>query len=189
MLFLLLGGSGSGKSAYAEELVKSLQHKESLYYVATMESDSAEAKDRIDKHRRLRDGKGFITLEYPIHVENAVKEIQSKENIMLLECVSNLVANTFFAEDDYWKQAELDEIAKKITGKIKNLSLNTKHLVAVSNNIFEDGIKYDESVIKYQKLLGRVNCLLAEDADVVVEIVCALPVVWKGTLPLANITQ
>lgn len=59
----MVGGSGSGKSAYAEWLTCSLSPRRT--YVATMESQSVEAQRRIARHRAQRDGLGFITIECP----------------------------------------------------------------------------------------------------------------------------
>ena len=63
MLSLIIGGSASGKSEYAERLVCSLPGKR--IYVATMEPFGEEGRERIARHRKLREGKGFATVEVP----------------------------------------------------------------------------------------------------------------------------
>ena len=63
MLSLIIGGSASGKSEYAERLVCSLPGKR--IYTATMEPFSEEGRERIARHRKLREGKGFVTVEVP----------------------------------------------------------------------------------------------------------------------------
>ena len=60
MITLVLGGSGSGKSAYAEHL---LDGKTNKYYIATMQVYDAEGEKKVARHRRLRAGKGFVTME------------------------------------------------------------------------------------------------------------------------------
>ena len=62
MITLVLGGSGSGKSAYAEHL---LDGKTNKYYIATMQVYDAEGEKKVARHRRLRAGKGFVTMEQP----------------------------------------------------------------------------------------------------------------------------
>ena len=62
MITLVLGGSGSGKSAYAEHL---LDGKTNKYYIATMQVYDAEGEKKVARHRRLRAGKGFVTIEQP----------------------------------------------------------------------------------------------------------------------------
>ena len=62
MITLVLGGSGSGKSAYAEHL---LDGKTNKYYIATMQVYDAEGEKKVARHRRFRAGKGFVTMEQP----------------------------------------------------------------------------------------------------------------------------
>ena len=57
MLTLVIGGSASGKSEYAEQHVMSLNG--ARIYIATMEPFGKEAEDRISKHRQMRKNKGF----------------------------------------------------------------------------------------------------------------------------------
>ncbi len=58
---LVIGAAASGKSAYAESLC--LGHDGPRVYLATMEPFGEEGARRIARHRALREGKGFSTLE------------------------------------------------------------------------------------------------------------------------------
>lgn len=51
MLMIVTGGSGSGKSAYAEEQIMKLGEG-SRIYIATMMSFDAEGDRRIERHRK-----------------------------------------------------------------------------------------------------------------------------------------
>lgn len=57
MLILVLGGSGSGKSAFAEALTMSFGGTRA--YIATMEPFGEEGRRRIERHRLMRKDKGF----------------------------------------------------------------------------------------------------------------------------------
>ncbi|MBQ9041751.1 MAG: bifunctional adenosylcobinamide kinase/adenosylcobinamide-phosphate guanylyltransferase [Eggerthellaceae bacterium] len=61
MIALVTGGAASGKSAYAESLAKALPGPHA--YVATMRHGDAETEARIARHREMRAGKGFVTVE------------------------------------------------------------------------------------------------------------------------------
>ena len=66
MFHVVTGGSGSGKSAYAEEQICMLKKKTNsrhLYYIATMVPYGKETEQKILRHRQMRNGKGFETLE------------------------------------------------------------------------------------------------------------------------------
>ena len=64
MLILVSGGAASGKSEYAESLIVRAGH-EKRTYIATMEIFDAEGTRRAARHRAMRAGKGFTTLECP----------------------------------------------------------------------------------------------------------------------------
>ncbi len=67
MITLVIGGSGSGKSAYAEGLLENFTGTK--YYLATLQAEDEEAVKKVEKHRMQRQGKGFITLEQPRDVK------------------------------------------------------------------------------------------------------------------------
>ena len=57
MLALVIGGSGSGKSAWAENLAASLG--EQRLYIATMQPFDEECSRRIARHIEMRREKNF----------------------------------------------------------------------------------------------------------------------------------
>ena len=79
MIHLVTGGSGSGKSAYAEKLVTEQYKGDSKYYIATMQVYDEEGKARIERHRQMRSGKGFTTIEQPAYIEEALTKIDKWE--------------------------------------------------------------------------------------------------------------
>ena len=70
MLAVITGGSGSGKSEYAESVATSLAKRDGLplYYIATMRPFGAEGMWRVERHRKLRAGKGFETIECYVNI-------------------------------------------------------------------------------------------------------------------------
>ena len=58
MIALVIGGSGSGKSAYAEQMAVKAAGNGSLYYVATMQVYDEEGKKKVERHQKMRAGKG-----------------------------------------------------------------------------------------------------------------------------------
>jgi len=187
MLVLVSGGSGSGKSEYAEEVsmkyFRDRKNKDGeLLYVATMVSFDEETDRRIERHRKLRDGKGFRTIECPTHLE----QVKGRGgDVILLECMSNLLANEMYARDGQLRQGDLgaEEEADVILETIDRLVRQTEAVVIVTNEIFSDGKTYDPSTELYRKRLGYLNRKLAERAKTVVEVVCAIPVCVKGENP------
>ena len=194
MITLVTGGSGSGKSAYAEDVAVSAEGTEK-YYIATMLIYDAEGERKVERHRKLRAGKGFTTVESPWNVGQVVfptfteaktvcidcgepEHIQKKpgQRTALLECMSNLVANEMFSADGM--RAE-DAVVAKVVQDMELLAAKLDHLVIVTNNVFEDGISYDAGTMAYLRALGRINAALAKRADRVVEVVVGIPIILK----------
>ena len=65
-------------------------------YIATMFPFDEESKKRVQRHRNMRSGKGFETIE--CYTDLAQVRV-SKGSTVLLECMSNLVANEMFQEN------------------------------------------------------------------------------------------
>ena len=185
MMEVVTGGSGSGKSAYAEQKICGLQQGTGrLYYIATMYPYGSETERKIERHRWMRGGKGFRTLEWYTGLSECIeKEFSGQEgaerlseSAILLECMSNLVANEMFSGADIISE---DVVVGHILQGIKNLSTKVDELVIVSNNVFEDGISYDATTQAYIRALGRINTGVAALADTVTEVVVGIPVPVK----------
>ena len=182
MMTLIIGGSGSGKSAYAEECIGMLSAGCSKYYLATMKVFGKEGQAKVDRHRKLRSGKGFVTIEQTVTIHEALEKMEEtvpEKRTALLECMSNLVANEMFSQET---PRSAEAVVHKVVEEIVLLNKGLKHLVIVTNNVFEDGIRYDETTREYIQALGRVNEKLAAVADTVVEVVVGIPLTVKGEM-------
>ncbi len=172
MICVFSGGSGSGKSELAEKYAVNLWNKSGkesggLYYYATMRVWDREGELRVEKHRKQRAGRGFITEECPSRLNT-----QITDSVILLECLSNRLANSMFSDKD-------EDPERLILDEIYTLSEGNS-VVVVTNEIFSDGEEYDAETERYRKILGRLNCELSRQAELVVESVCGISVVQKG---------
>ncbi len=196
MLHIVYGGSASGKSSYAESFAMSLQGEGRLLYIATMypykwnttEIDP-ETMQRIERHRAMRADKGFDTVECYRHVEHIVAK---RQDVLLLECMSNLLANEMYLEPDSDAGSDMAEtmspVSNKIVQALIDLSTRVQELVIVTNDVFSDGgsLTYDESTREYVKNLAEINCALARVAETVTEVVCGIPVIVKKNHPMGK---
>ena len=90
--------------------------------------------------------------------------------------MSNLAANEMFTGEGV---RSADQVTDKIINDIQFLSQKTDNLIIVTNNVFEDGVKYDDGTMEYLRALGKINVGLTELADRVVEVVVGIPVELK----------
>lgn len=171
MTTLITGGSKCGKSSYAEKILDIFCGRK--LYIATMIPYGEEAHTAIERHRKIRAGKGFETVEKYTDID----EIVLPENCaVLLECMANLCANEMFRND------KITDPTDKILRGIEAMSRKAKQLVIVTNNVGCDGIKYDSGTAEYIEILGEINCGLAEISDNVIECVYGIPLPLKGEL-------
>lgn len=195
MLYIVTGGSGSGKSEYAEQTAVQCR-KESgrrVFYLATMRVWDDEGRKRVERHRRMRAAKGFETIERYTGLEtlelrkrfeepnsaglDAERETDSLKHwessqaaqkpVLLLECMSNLVLNEFYDQENGAEE--------RILRGIKHLQKQCHDLIIVTNEIFSDGETYDPESERYIVLLGRINQELGRMADSVTEVVYGIP--------------
>ncbi|MDD3571027.1 MAG: bifunctional adenosylcobinamide kinase/adenosylcobinamide-phosphate guanylyltransferase [Lachnospiraceae bacterium] len=168
MITLIIGGSGSGKSEFAEKLAMECSGKK--YYIATMAARDEESLKKVQRHRDMRSGKDFETIE----AERNIDLVNIDRGTVLLECISNLVANELFGNGGGTENAY-----KPIIKGINELAQKTENFIIVSNEIFGDGIIYDEETVKYIALLSKVNDYIAKFANEVIEVVYGMPIYCK----------
>ena len=143
-------------------------------YLATMRVWDAESVRRVERHRAMRAGKGFATLECP---ENLAGLTLPLGCAALLEDLSNLTANEFFGEQG--RQGAFDRVLAGVGRAAGQAGL----LVVVTNELFSDGMDYDPDTLAYLDVLARLNRAIAARAGGVYEVVCGIPVAWKGEKP------
>lgn len=171
MFILITGGCKNGKSAIAEKIICSESAKR--FYIATMQPFGEEAEKAIERHRKMRAGKGFTTIEK--YTDTGEISLPRNSSV-LLECMGNLCANEMFS-------AGCADPVGKILNDIKKLTAQSETFIAVTSQVGSDGIIYPHETMEYMKSLGRLNSGLADIADVVIEAVFGIPVLLKGELP------
>lgn len=165
MLIFITGGAASGKSEQAEQIICENTDGKRLY-LATMQPSGKAAQERIARHRRLRQGKHFSTIERPRKLDTL--SLPARYDGILLEDLGNLTANELFPPAGTARE----NIPACILDGIANLQRYCTVLVVVSNEVFSDGLPYNADTIRYIRTLGQIHQALAGRADSVYEAVC-----------------
>ena len=153
MTITVIGTPDSGKSKKAEDIVCNISGAGERYYIATMIPYGDEGAKRVEKHRHLREGKGFITIEQPMNVSLALEKIEKPDSAtVLLECMSNLAANEMFEG----KENDLSGISSRIAEDVRSIQAAVKNLIIVSNRFDEDPA-FDDETKRYVMLMDMVN--------------------------------
>ena len=151
---LICGPNNSGKSLYAEDVA--VRSGKKLIYLATMIPQTEENNKRIEKHRIQRQDKGFHTIEKGWNIGEIDVD---QDTVVLLEDVSNLVANGIFMHGETSEKA-LEDILK--------LAERCKKLIIVSiSGLSAAG--YDNETVNYIEQLNWLNEKIKEKASVVID--------------------
>jgi adenosylcobinamide kinase/adenosylcobinamide-phosphate guanylyltransferase len=178
---LLIGGAGSGKSRFAQELALKLGG--SVLFVATAVAGDEEMLQRIDQHRKKRPP-GWSTLEVTTDVgKNILKKIGGAR-VVIVDCIT-LLANDIFSRhaDQAGEPIDIPLIEKRLNAEIEGLIECTKqldaHFIIVTNEVGLGLVPPSRLGRLYRDLLAKANQRLAEAADEVYLMVAGLAVVIK----------
>lgn len=170
-LVLILGGARSGKSRFATEYASRLSRQ--VLFVATAESADPEMRQRIALHRKMRP-RGWRTLEAPQGVAERVRRFPGRVEVILVDCLTLLVANLLERGGRHLKAP----LNREIEGLI---GLRTRgHLLLVSNEVGMGLVPPFPSGRRYRDLLGEVHQRVAREADEVYLVVAGIPLALKG---------
>ena len=173
MMILLTGGAANGKSTFGESLC--LQADGPRYYLAAMQPYGPEGEARIARHRKMREGKGFTTIE---RYTDYASLVLPARGTALLECIANLTANEMFDET-----GEMTDPVETVLAGVDALRAQCDRLIVITNDVGSDGCGHPPETEAYVKALGRINAALAARADTVCELVAGIPILLKGALP------
>ena len=174
MMILLTGGSACGKSSYGESLC--LRFSEPRYYIAAMRPYGEGSHEKIQRHRSLRRGKGFETIERYTDLAGLTLP---RKGVALLECICNLTANEMFDES-----GKITDPTAAVLSGTDSLRKQCSTLIVVTNDVGSDSKSYDPDTKAYIRALGKINAALAQKADVVCELVCGIPLLLEGEMEL-----
>jgi len=100
---LVLGGARSGKSTFAETLIRESGLKST--YLATATAGDSEMQERITNHR-VRRGEGWHTVEEPLALSETLARESKNTRAILVDCLTLWLSNIMLANHDYTVEAE-----------------------------------------------------------------------------------
>ena len=188
-LILILGGARSGKSSFAEQRAKELGG-DNVLYVATSETRDEEMQQRVAKHRLARPS-AWETLEAPRNVADFLRQKNSSAGIVLLDCVTFLVANHLMEaaapKDDPFDDPSADPfdprieagVVAEVEALVRYVNESDIQMLVVSNEVGLGVVPPYELGRAYRDILGRANQILARQAGEVLLLVAGIPMKVK----------
>ncbi len=190
---LIIGGARSGKSrfalnladdsakeTYGEKLVSSLSKK---LYIATLEPNDDEMKERIERHRRERSTE-WKTIEEPLEIVRVIKE--TEYSVILLDCITLWLSNLLMKRADVI-ESEIERFLETIIHfKDKDnrdsalpLHASPHSLFIVSNEVGLGIVPENVLSRRFRDFSGYLNQKVAEIADEVYFVIAGIPLKVK----------
>lgn len=168
-LILVTGGARSGKSSYAESLLKDFE--EDILYVATSIPFDEEMKLRVQKHKEQRPA-SWVTFEGYRNFDETLTDVLRGKKGMLLDCITNMVTNLMLEkcedEDNITKEEiiKTEEYVQKEIDKLINVVQNSPQtFIAVTNEVGMGLVPEYPLGRLFRDMAGRANQTLAKEAE------------------------
>ena len=167
---LILGGVSSGKSKYAEGLLRGWEDQRS--YIATARAGDAEMAAKIAAHQVQRGG-GWQVLDGAVDCAGALAAADNTHAV-LLDSVSMWVSNVVLDGGD---------VDARLADLIAALEARAAPMILVSDEVGLGGIAANRLARGFAVTLGGVNQRLAALCDTVIFVAAGCPLAMKGAMP------
>ncbi len=164
-LTFVLGGARSGKSSFALKKGRGISPRA---FVATGEPFDREMAERIRKHQRSR-GTEWTTFDVPLDVADWFEREGPAYPGIVVDCLT-LWLNNFLREAKKSTRA-LPYVQKML----KAVRACHSHVVIVSNELGLGLVPGDAVSREFRDLAGRINQIVAAEADEVYFLVSGIP--------------
>ena len=167
----ILGGARSGKSQLAVKMANGKNAK--VAFIATCLPLDKEMKERIEVHKKSRPSH-WKTFEAPNDIVFLLKDIDSRFDIIIIDCLTLLISNLL-------SEGLVDKAIEENVDKIlKQLKAVKSRSIIVSNEVGLGIVPDNELGRRFRDLAGRVNQMVAGKADDVFFMASGLPLKMKG---------
>lgn len=169
-IIFITGGARSGKSRLAEKLAETFGGP--LCYVATGEARDAEMAERIAAHRARR-GETWQTLEEPLNLQEALRDVQGCCKAVLVDCITLWISNLLF------RFGTAEAVLDAVRTLIESLAEYRTPIILVSNEVGMGIVPENALARTFRDLAGKANELLAAASDEVYVTFSGIPLKLK----------
>ncbi len=172
-LILVLGGAASGKSDFALQVaMKAVKPTVKKAFVATGEGLDEEMAKKIAKHRRTRSS-AWETAEVPRDVAVWMRRHGPEYGVILVDCLTMWLSNRMDPDGD---EAACEKDLHTLLQAVRQTSAR---VVMVGNELGMGLVPADPESRRFRELSGRLNRLVADEADEAYMVVAGLSIRLK----------
>ncbi len=171
MITLIIGGTRSGKSRHALNLVSGGPGKTKAY-VATAQALDDEMAERI-KHHVAERSEDWVTFEEPFGLVSLLQEVCGSFDHILVDCLTMWLSNRLISEPEL-VDISLDSLVRAL------LETHQKtHYFIVTNEVGMGIVPENDLARKFRDLAGLLNQKVAGVADHVYLMSAGIPMKIK----------
>ncbi len=166
---LVLGGTRSGKSLYAEELAK--KSRLEVIYIATAFGEDDAMRKRIRRHKKRRPQEWEL-IEEPYFIGRVITERANRNTCLIVDCLTLWASNLIHKKDRFCMRTERGAL-------IKAIDRTPGHVILVSNETNLGLVPMDSMAHEYCDFVGLLHQQLGEMCDRVTFVVAGIPMPVK----------
>ena len=148
-IYYVTGGARSGKSSFALQLAAPYVKR---VFLATAEPFDGEMQQRIGKHRDER-GDHFTTVEEPIALDRALRELPAGTDVVLLDCLTVWTGNLMH----YAEGRGEGEIDKQVERFLDELHHPPCDIIIVSTEVGMGIVPENAMARRFRDIAGIIN--------------------------------
>lgn len=167
------GGRRSGKSAYAQRLAESMEAPR--LYIATCPVIDEETRERVEAHKKAREGRGWETLEETVDLAGAIRGSAGHKTV-LVECVTLWVNNLMYEAEQKHEEFVEGDAERAVKEVLEACGEIGADVVFVSNEIGWGIVPENELARRFSDVAGKVNQAIAKKAGTAIMVVSGMPV-------------
>lgn len=173
---LVLGGARSGKSSFAQELAEASGR--TPVYVATAAVWDDEMRDRVERHRAVRNER-WRTVEEPLALADVLVREAVPGTVVVVDCLTLWLTNLMLGGHDTERAA---------SQALDALSATSGAIILVSNEVGSGIVPENALARRFRDEQGRLNQAVAKACEAAVLVTAGLPLVLKPSLgPILSI--
>lgn len=169
-IYFITGGARSGKSSFAEDLAKDITGKRA--YIATAQALDPEMADKIEKHRKDR-GNAWDTYEEPLAVDELLRKLSGRYQVVLLDCLTLWLSNVMAHADGD------GAVTARSLQLVAAIEAFPGSCIVVSNEVGLGIVPDNPLARKFRDFAGMLNQKMARSADEVYFTASGIPVKIK----------
>ena len=176
-IILIIGGSRSGKSAFAERTAEARPGPRA--YVATCPVIDPETEERIRKHREARRGKGWETIEETADLAGVIRRSEGCR-VLLVDCLTLWINNLLYEAEKRGEVFNEEAAAGRCRELIDASRAFPGTVIFVTNELGMGIVPDNETARRFRDVAGRCNQEIAAAADTVTLVVSGIPLNLKS---------